>query len=272
MLMVNPPIRTSLPQRLSRTGSRAARVGSFALETMSRLLVEPSRRSIAARVEELGWIAENMCAIHGVRTIVRGELPAGPAVLVANHVSYFDPLAIVSLVPSVPVAKREVASWPVVGETCKRLGVQFVTRECGLSGARVLRSALRALAEDVSVLVFPEGTTTRGDEVLPFRRGIFGVAAHAGVPVVPVAIRYERADAAWVGDDAFLPHYVRTMGEACTRVSVEFLAPLYPRVGVRPEQLAAEARDAVANALAHVAPMPSVSGLPRVHARLPLAS
>lgn len=272
MLMVTPQIRTSLPQRLSRTSSRAARVGSFALETMSRLLVDPSRRSIAARAEELAWVAENMCAIHGVRTIIRGALPTGPAVLVANHVSYFDPMIITSLVPAVPVAKREVSGWPVVGDVCKRLGVQFVTRECGMSGARVLRSALRALSEDVSVLVFPEGTTTRGDEVLPFRRGIFGIAAHAGVPVVPVALRYERANVAWVGDDAFLPHYVRTMGEACTRVSVEFLPPLYPRQGVRPEELAAEARRSVTAALEHVAPMPSVSAYTRVDARLPLAS
>jgi 1-acyl-sn-glycerol-3-phosphate acyltransferase len=99
------------------------------------------------------------------------------------------------------------------------------------------------------VLVFPEGTTTRGDEVLPFKRGIFGIALRAGVPVVPVALRYDRPDVAWVGDDAFLPHYVRAMAEPCTRVTVEYLSPLTTDRGFRAEGMAEAARRAIARAL-----------------------
>jgi 1-acyl-sn-glycerol-3-phosphate acyltransferase len=237
------------PFAITRTGSRAARVGTFALETWSRLLVDGGRASPVDRARELSWVAENTCAIHGVRTLLRGQPPQGTCVLVANHISYFDPLIVASYLPLTAIAKREVASWPIVGEFVKRLGTLFVERENAGSGARVLREAIGLLNRGVSVLVFPEGTTTRGDQVLPFKRGIFGAALRAGVPIVPVALRYEREDAAWVGNTIFLSHYVRTMSQPCTRVSVEFLPPLPTgRAGRQrsPQQLADAARRAIA--------------------------
>lgn len=234
------------PSPLTRTGSRAAKVGAFALETWSRMLVDGAFGSASERARELSWVAENMSALHGLRTIVRGVVPRGPCVLVANHINYFDPVVIASQLPLTAVAKREVAHWPLVGEFCKRLGVLFVDRDDPQSGARVLRGALRALEQDVSVLVFPEGTTTRGDRVLPFKRGIFGAAQRASLPIVPVALRYEREDAAWVGDDTFLPHYVRTMAQPCTRVSIEFLPPLSFADNSTADMLAESARRAIA--------------------------
>ena len=233
------------------TGSRAARVGAFALESWSRLSLgkvrSSSRRECA---QELSWLAENLCALHGVRARVRGAVPSGPCVLVANHLSYFDPVVLAAQTPLAAIAKRDVADWPLVGKACQKLGVSFVERGDAHSGARVLREALRALEEGVSMLVFPEGTTTRGEQVLPFKRGIFGVAQRAGVPIVPVALRYEREDVAWVGDETFLPHYVRTMAHVCTRVSVEYLAPLPRDRGQSANGLAELARRTIARALA----------------------
>ena len=101
-------------------------------------------------------------------------------------------------------------SWPILGAGAAALGVLFVQRGDAWSGARALRSALRALESGVSVLGFPEGTTSRGDDVLPFRRGLFGMAQLADVPVVPIAIHYSTAELRWFGDTWFLPHYLRT--------------------------------------------------------------
>lgn len=236
---------------VTRTGSRAARIGAFAFETWSRLLVDgpPAEADECAR--ELSWVAENMCALHGVRASVIGQAPKQPCLLVANHISYFDPMIISSLTPCSAVAKREVASWPCVGELMRRLGVLYVDRDDSASGARVLRQAMRCFERGVSVLVFPEGTTTRGREVLPFKRGSFGAAALAGVPIVPVALRYERANVAWVGDDLFLPHYVRTMSRPCTRVSVQFLPALDARrcSARAASELAEQARSAIDEAV-----------------------
>lgn len=240
----------SLPELgVTRTGSRAARIGAFALEMWSRLLVDGAPVAADERARELSWVAENMCALHGVRLRVSGTAPTQPCLLVANHISYFDPMIVSSLLPCTAVAKREVASWPWVGEVCRRFGVLYVDRDCSHSGARVLREAMRSFERGVSVLIFPEGTTTHGDRVLPFKRGSFGAAALSGVPIVPVALRYESASAAWVGDDLFLPHYVRTVAKPYTRVSVEFLPPLSYAGAASVDDLAEQARAAIATVL-----------------------
>jgi lyso-ornithine lipid O-acyltransferase len=244
------PIRTpEVGLAVSRTGSRAVRAIAFTLETWSRLRLDGAKLTFEERARELAWVAENTCAVHGVRTRVRGDVPREPALLVANHVTYFDPLVIASSVPCTAVAKREVADWPCIGEMSRRLGVLFVDRNDPLSGARALRTMLRAFECGVSVLVFPEGTTTRGDGVLPFKRGSFGAAALAGVPVVPVALRYHEAHAPWVGNELFVPHYLRTMAEPCTQVSLEFLPALSP-LRRAPELTAERARRAIVERLA----------------------
>ncbi len=233
---------------VARTGNRAARVTAFFVETWSRMV---ARGPVTPRecARELSWVAENTCALHGVRPSVRGRIPSEPCVLVANHISYFDPVVLASMLPLSAVAKREVSSWPLIGELSRKLGTLYVTRDDAHSGARCLREALRALEAGVSVLVFPEGTTTVGDSVLPFKRGIFGVAARAQVPVVPVCIQYDRADAAWVGDDAFLPHYMRAMTHACTRVNVRFMDALSATSGRDAQHVAEDARRAIARGL-----------------------
>src|SRR4051812_34137738 len=75
----------------ARTGNRAARLTTFLLETWSRLA---TRGVVTPRecATELAWVAENACALHGVRPSVRGVVPSKPCVIVANHISYFDPV------------------------------------------------------------------------------------------------------------------------------------------------------------------------------------
>jgi 1-acyl-sn-glycerol-3-phosphate acyltransferase len=227
-----------------RAGRRLGRAAFFALEALGAPR-ERERSDPVSRARRLRWVAENVCALHGVHVLPRGPVPDGPVVLVANHLGYLDPPALVSLVPAVPVAKRELGQWPLVGELLHRHGVLLVDRDDPHSGARVLRQALRALSAGASVLTFPEGTTSRGDDVLPFRRGIFGVARRLGVPVVPVAIRYDTPEACWVGDATFLPHYVRTTARPQVRVRLTFAPALNPRAAGSTEALAALARDIV---------------------------
>jgi lyso-ornithine lipid O-acyltransferase len=182
---------------------------------------------------------------HDLAVTIRGDVPRGAALVVANHVSYLDPIAILPMCPAVPIAKGEVARWPIVGPIGAALGVVFVDRDEPLRRARVLRRIHDLLAAGVTVLNFPEGTTTPGDEVRPFWRGGFGVAQRLGVPVVPLAIRYADPALAWHGGATFVPHYVRTVARARIDVALAFGAPLHPRTGEPPEVMAARARQAV---------------------------
>jgi len=186
---------------------------------------------------------------HDLVVTVTGAVPRGVALIVANHVSYLDPLAILPVCPALPIAKGEVASWPLIGPIGAALGVTFVTRDEPMARVRVLRRVHDLLAAGVPVLNFPEGTTTAGDTVLPFLRGTFGIAQRLGVPVVPVAVRYRDPASAWCNAATFLPHYVRLAGTPRVEVDLRFGTAMLPRAGEAPEDMAARARNAITRSL-----------------------
>ncbi|MDA1118475.1 MAG: AMP-binding protein [Proteobacteria bacterium] len=141
----------------------------------------------------------------GVPLVVRGaeQIPAGPVVLAVNHTSYLDALVLVALLgPRVYsfVAKREFQDNPLMRALLRGFGTIFVERfdvQKSAEHADVLLEAVRAGA---SIGIFPEGTLTRNTGLMAFRAGAFQVAAQAGVPVVPVALRGVRSvlrDGTW---------------------------------------------------------------------------
>jgi 1-acyl-sn-glycerol-3-phosphate acyltransferase len=172
---------------------RVAGLGLTTLATAGRLRTLRSmndREGARERALVLRDAARRVLELHGVELEVDGPLPLGPAVLASNHLSWLDPLVVASIVPCVPISKADLSGWPVFGTIARELGVLFITRGDPRSGVRLLRAAESALVQGIPVLNFPEGTTTPGETVLPFRKGLFGVARTLDVPVVPVAIRY----------------------------------------------------------------------------------
>ena len=125
------------------------------------------------------------------------------------------------------------------------------------SCAKVLRAALRILEEGTSILNFPEGTTTEG-RMLPFRRGIFGAARIARVPVVPVAVGYESTELYWTGNQTFMPHYWRTARRTSTTAYLNFGEPMAPESSLSAEALAWEASERIRN-LAQVTASPGAT-------------
>ena len=123
--------------------------------------------------------------------------------------------------PSHFLAKREVERWPLIGNGARALGTIFVCRKDRQSRADSRREIERALVRGRRVVVFPEGTTS-ADGLLPFRTGSIEAAVKAGVAVTPVAVHYSRPDAAWVGDEGFLPHFLRFFRHRGTRAWVSF--------------------------------------------------
>jgi 1-acyl-sn-glycerol-3-phosphate acyltransferase len=129
--------------------------------------------------------------------IVRGleNLPHGtPNVLVANHASYLDGLALIAALPVsyAFVAKRELRDHFISGVYLERLGAQFVERFAAQQSVEDVKRLAEQAARGKSLAFYPEGTFTRVSGILPFHLGAFVAAAQAGVPVVPVAIRGSR--------------------------------------------------------------------------------
>ena len=158
-------------------------------------------------------------AILGVRVTARGAPPSDACVLVSNHLSYLD-IALLGAAMRVRfVSKAEVARWPGIGWLAQLARVVFVRREERRDLLRVGDELRRTLAAGISVAFFPEGTSTCGLGVRTFHAGLLQPAAEAGLPCLPVAIRYETpADApapsecvCWWGDMTFPPHLWRLM-------------------------------------------------------------
>jgi 1-acyl-sn-glycerol-3-phosphate acyltransferase len=235
--------------RIARAGARIAGVGATALATarqLRQLRATPGDARVRARANALRDAARDVLALHGLDCAASGAPVPVQAILVSNHVSWLDPLVVAAHVPCVPVSKADVSGWPLVGGLARDFGVVFVSRGNAGSGASALRSIRAALDAGACVLNFPEGTTSGGDGVLPFRPGLFGLGLRAGAPIVPVAIRYEPRSLAWIGDASFLPHYLALASSRGGRVSVRFGAPLAPPAGAGPREVAELARASVA--------------------------
>lgn len=232
----------------ARASTRIARAAVTSLSALGEARLS-GQRSRASQAGALSAAVRELCAIHAIEVDVQGMFPDRPCVLVANHVSYIDPLVILAQMPAAPIAKAEVADWPVIGPAASSLGVNFVDRGSILRRARTLRRAVDTLRDGVCVLNFPEGTTTRGNRLLPFRRGIFGAAILAEVPVVPIAVTYDDRDLAWTDNEMFLPHYWRFATQFRPRARLVVRAPMWPRPTEQAVDFAARVRAAIALSL-----------------------
>ncbi len=162
-----------------------------------------------------------LCAILAVRRDVSGPVPRDGAFLVAsNHVSYLDILVLASLYPSLFLAKREIASWPVFGWIARGAGTVFIDREQAKDVVRAGRELSVRLELGLPVTIFPEGRSSRGVSILPFQPSLLEPAARAGIPCWAVSISYETEGSAlppsrticWHDNESLLTHFPRLLG------------------------------------------------------------
>lgn len=147
----------------------------------------------------------------------RGDLPAPPFFLVSNHLSYMDIAAYGALLKCFFVAKSEVADWFFIGKLTKDIGTIFVNRQNRRDILRAANEVAAKIAAGESLVIFPEGTSSRGETVLPFKSSFLELAAANSLPVSYASISYRTDDAAisagdeicWWGDADFLPHLWR---------------------------------------------------------------
>jgi 1-acyl-sn-glycerol-3-phosphate acyltransferase len=248
--------------RFLRAQLSASPLGDPGVQLMSDVALSAWRTPLA-RARSLQQACDTVCRMHGLEVRVHGTFPRDLAIYVCNHLGYIDPVAICSVIPCAPIAKVEVASWPCIGALARRLGVIFVQRNDTVSATRALLAAKRRLEAGVSILNFPEGTTTRG-ELLPFRRGIFGLATRLGVPIVPLAMHFDEPDLCWVDDDSFIVHYSTAMIGKAHCVGVRVGPQMYARSQESPSQFASRVRGWIASArdeVAGVKRLPALEGV-----------
>lgn len=125
---------------------------------------------------------------------VSGTPPSAPFILVSNHLSYIDILPMFIHMNCTFVAKKAVESWPLLGPMVKHTGVIFVDRSTKRDVTRVNELLSKSLSKHQGIVLFPEGTTTGGDRVLPFRSSLLNYPASASIPVHYSAIQYQTSE------------------------------------------------------------------------------
>ncbi|MBZ5646614.1 MAG: 1-acyl-sn-glycerol-3-phosphate acyltransferase [Acidobacteriia bacterium] len=167
----------------------------------------------------------------GVRFEIEGVIP--PTGLIAsNHLSYLDILVYSAAMGCSFVSKAEVRSWPLFGPFARLTGTVFVWRHSATDSVRAYGELTRCLKTGHPVMLFPEGTTTDGTGVLPFRSTMFQAAIDAGVPVTPATIGYTMAEGSVANDICFwgemepLPHAWNLFSKDGIECRVRFGGPL----------------------------------------------
>ncbi len=162
--------------------------------------------SPAQRMGHVGRWSARMLRALGIRLQARGRVHAGPVLIVANHISWVDILAINAVHPARFVSKADVKHWPFLGFLVASGGTLFIERERKRDALRVVHQIAEALKGGDIVAVFPEGTTSDGHVVLPFHANLLQAAISTESPVQPVVLRYRDARStvsaapAYVGD------------------------------------------------------------------------
>lgn len=151
------------------------------------------------------WSARVLRALR-VEVRVEGTIPTGARLWAANHLSWLDPLLLLSLRPCGVLAKREVASYPWIGSAAARAGLRFVDREEPLSRAAALAAMVAELRQGRDFLLFPEGTTTRGQQLGRVHAGGLLAAHRLGVPTLPLRLDSPATHYPWTGQETLLPH------------------------------------------------------------------
>jgi 1-acyl-sn-glycerol-3-phosphate acyltransferase len=198
-----------------------------------------------------------LLAILNIGILIEGEQPAhgkGGCLIVANHVSWLDIIVLNAIHPSRFIAKSEVRDWPVIGWLCRRCGTVFIERASRRNTATVNRHISLLLGQDVSIGLFPEGTTTDGKQVGSFYPALIQPAIDAGIRLLPMALRYQNKD----GKQEFAAAFIGEMTLArsiwnilrCTRQNaLVVFTPGLPAENANRRVLARTAHDAIAQAL-----------------------
>lgn len=201
--------------------------------------------------------SRHLLALLGIRieAIADGLGGIEQGLLVCNHVSFIDIIVINALLPSGFVAKSDVARWPLIGWLCRHNDTMFIERGSRKAAHDTQRNMLAAFGAGKRLVVFPEGTTTAGDRLLPFHGALFQSAIDAAVPVHAVCLSYHGADGlrsrapAYIDEISLVSCMMTVLRTPRLVARIALAASFTPPLAQR-RHLAHAARHAVAAALA----------------------
>jgi 1-acyl-sn-glycerol-3-phosphate acyltransferase len=210
------------------------------------------------RLGLIQWWCRGLLRALNIQLKISGQVPSSHChgtMLVANHISWVDIHAINSVIPVRFVAKMEIKSWPIFGYLVKKSGTIFIDRTSRRDASRVVDIISLALKQDDNICFFPEGTTTEGLSVWPFKSSILQAALNAQATVIPLTIRYPLASnqpniaAAYAGETTLIESIDSFLNMKKPVVHLHFSAPIGYEASHTRQTLAKQAEHIIAQHL-----------------------
>ncbi|HEV8343570.1 MAG TPA: lysophospholipid acyltransferase family protein [Candidatus Binatia bacterium] len=198
----------------------------------------PGRWRIISRATRC--LAASLRNILNVKMTIEGHwdrLASSGYFIISNHVGYLDGVILGSLLPVLYVSKREVRHWPVIGAWTALCGTVFIDRERKDKVPLLVEEMVKKLRQRANVLIFPEGTSTNGEKLLPFQSTPFAAPLRMHAPILPISIIYKRIDGQavspsnrdrvyWYGDMEFAGHLWNLLALR----SIDAVVKVHPRI------------------------------------------
>lgn len=180
-----------------------------------------------------------LCFVLPVQVKQTGKLPSLPMLWVSNHISWLDVMVIGQLQPLSFLSKDEVRNWPLFGWLAQGSGTLFIQRGQGQQN-NITAQIAEYLDKSYSLALFPEGTSTDGEQVKKFYSRLLAASIETMVPVQPVALTYMREGkrdtiTPYIGDDVFANHLLRLLWNDPFIVHVQLLKPIGVQCRTRTE-------------------------------------
>jgi lyso-ornithine lipid O-acyltransferase len=193
--------------------------------------------------------------------------------LVSNHLGMVDILVIASLHPTLFITSVEMREAPLLGLLTEMGGCLYVERRSRTKIAGEILDIRKALTQGVSVVLFPEGTSTNGEQVLPFKKSLLVTVAGTGIPIKPLTINFRKVNGQpmshefrdyvfWYGDQSFAPAMWRLLSVKSIDIEVDFLDEIEVHSEDQRREVAARAHAMIAAKFSPVAvPAAEPSGI-----------
>jgi 1-acyl-sn-glycerol-3-phosphate acyltransferase len=230
----------------------------FAIASVIQLAVRDTWKRRGLLTQLVTFLCRISMSIFNFEVVIHGkphEMPPG-SMFVGNHQTYFDVLVFGSVLAGSFVTSKEIERTPFLGHICRLAGCVFVDRKNKFNLADEVLEISTSLEHDLHVVIFPEATSTNGEEVLRFRRPMFKAAQVAQRAVVPFCINYRSLDGVplskqnrdlicWYGDMDFVPHLWKLTGVRRGVVDIHFLESFSMAAGADLTEIANAAHDVV---------------------------
>jgi len=222
--------------------TRYFRVTRVVIHTCVGLLVASALFPFAGnrtKARLIQWWCTGLLAAFNLQVKKTGAVPSGntpltSAMFVANHISWSDIHALNSVIPLRFIAKSEIKNWPVFGFLVSKANTLFIDRSKKQDAKRTIEIAHNSLQSGDNLCFFPEGTTTDGTEIKPFKSSLIQAAILAQSYIYPVALHYPNPDGsintkvAYAGDTTLAESMLNMLRQKAPVIELHFLAPITP--------------------------------------------